>query len=736
MRSAPRGADNAWVNSRSAHRGTRRRGLRRALRHARLRFRLTAMVAIPLIAVIAYAIGDVGRLLDDRARAHETAARASRIEPLSRLSFELRLERTMSESSLTIQQMGLSPDSIRQALGVDLGELMQSFRRDVNDSVDRVSRHPLGLPSEAGGEIAKAIALRPAIDRNAIGLPEVAAQFDAASRALDAVAQSDLESVSSSLSHLPDAAALARTLTGITLLVDNLDAHSDEMIAIGRYAMPALRQPGDRTLFAASVNRRIDLVGQIDRTLPAPARDRWIELQSRSEWKRTAELERVLLSTLGFTDGVRMSDPAPLVTELISVGSEASRGVSAFLRAEAARLADEAAAAGRSLDRDLWIVVVRGAFIAIFTAAFALVTIRSIERPLRSVEQHARAVSKGMLNSAPIEPDGPSELVVVAEAMNELGSNLRRLASMTDALASGQIDSPALAEPLPGPLGRSVQLTVDRLASMTAELREDATEANAIVEGAGDPIFMVNRAGIFKRINAAAERLFGYSAEWLIDTPARRLLRNGLVDGENAVYRPDGPDVLVELTVNAVPNSDLVTVYARDITSARQREQELTYQARHDSLTGLANRAALVDSLQRCLDERHEVTLFFLDLDGFKAINDTHGHAIGDELLAAFGRRIKGALRSSDIGARFGGDEFVAGVHNLADVAAALSFGQRLIEIIEEPFQLSIGPVRISASVGVARPHEGESVDDLIRRADSATYSAKAAGKGRVRVSA
>ena len=200
------------------------------------------------------------------------------------------------------------------------------------------------------------------------------------------------------------------------------------------------------------------------------------------------------------------------------------------------------------------------------------------------------------------------------------------------------------------------------------------------------------------------------------------------------MYQIHGDDIPVALTVSPVEGTTMLTVVARDITLDKQRESALSYAARHDALTGLANRAAFMDDLQRVAANEELATVFFLDLDGFKAVNDKWGHAVGDELLIAVSKRLVAALRTNDLGARYGGDEFVAIVFGLEDNVASIRFGQRLIEAIERPFQLGPHHVRISTSIGVVRVAKELNAPDIVRRADIAAYSAKAAGKGRVRI--
>jgi diguanylate cyclase (GGDEF)-like protein len=163
--------------------------------------------------------------------------------------------------------------------------------------------------------------------------------------------------------------------------------------------------------------------------------------------------------------------------------------------------------------------------------------------------------------------------------------------------------------------------------------------------------------------------------------------------------------------------------------------QQAKYESHHDALTGLANRAlfhiVVNQQLALCQRNRTELAVLYIDLDGFKAVNDTHGHATGDQLLRAVSIRIKGALRDSDIAARLGGDEFaVALVH--IDLKNANAFAERLIEIISAPYQLGTIGAAISASIGVAGyPVSATDIDTLLKNADHAMYKAKGMGKRR-----
>ncbi len=172
------------------------------------------------------------------------------------------------------------------------------------------------------------------------------------------------------------------------------------------------------------------------------------------------------------------------------------------------------------------------------------------------------------------------------------------------------------------------------------------------------------------------------------------------------------------------------------LISAATTLRQATHDAHHDALTGLANRTLfhiVVDQqLTICKRNGIDLAILYIDLDGFKAVNDIHGHALGDQVLVAASIRIKSAIRDSDIAARLGGDEFAVALVQ-TDLATAKNFAGKLIETISRPYQVGEIETKISASIGVAGyPISATDADTLLASADRAMYKAKELGKRRV----
>ncbi len=215
--------------------------------------------------------------------------------------------------------------------------------------------------------------------------------------------------------------------------------------------------------------------------------------------------------------------------------------------------------------------------------------------------------------------------------------------------------------------------------------------------------------------------------------------RDGGTRAEAVLLARGGARIAVELSIHPGEweGRPAAMLGFRDLSAIHAAEQRLNYLAHHDGLTGLFNRATLEERLAweiAHLGERGNFALLYLDLDGFKPVNDLHGHRAGDAVLALVAERLRAATRAGDTVARIGGDEFVilqGGHAETAQPAAAAALAQRLLEALAAPFAVGEQSVRVGASIGIAvAPADGSTAETLLRSADTALYQAKGGGRG------
>lgn len=183
--------------------------------------------------------------------------------------------------------------------------------------------------------------------------------------------------------------------------------------------------------------------------------------------------------------------------------------------------------------------------------------------------------------------------------------------------------------------------------------------------------------------------------------------------------------------LDALAKQSAVLLHSDSLETALQElralERKLAYQANHDSLTGLPNRSHFTSLLQQAVDAVEPATLFFIDLDRFKPVNDEFGHAAGDAVLIEMATRLRGAVRTDDTVARLGGDEFVVLVSGTGEQT---QLADRIVSEVAKPVAVAGTEVHLSCSIGVARVQPSQSADELLRDADAAMYQAKKAGDG------
>ncbi|GKQ41576.1 bifunctional diguanylate cyclase/phosphodiesterase [Streptomyces sp. A012304] len=302
--------------------------------------------------------------------------------------------------------------------------------------------------------------------------------------------------------------------------------------------------------------------------------------------------------------------------------------------------------------------------------------------------------------------------------------------------------------------------------TLTQELAQKENHFRSLVQGSSDVIMIAAPSGILRYVSPAAAGVYGRPAEELVGTELANLIHPedlGCVVHEvrrflaaspqeepttriECRFRSgDGGWLNVESTVNRHHGGLIFN--SRDVTERVRLQAQLQHNAEHDPLTDLPNRALFTRRVQQALSGRRSsdrgtalrnTAVLFIDLDGFKAVNDTIGHQAGDELLVQAARRLQDAVRQGDTASRLGGDEFAALIvgDTTRDRAAReghiLELADRLRVTLSQPYAIDGNEVRVAASIGVAFAEPGLGAGELLRNADLAMYRAKAGGKGRV----
>jgi len=289
--------------------------------------------------------------------------------------------------------------------------------------------------------------------------------------------------------------------------------------------------------------------------------------------------------------------------------------------------------------------------------------------------------------------------------------------------------------------------------------------SEATLDSIGDAVLSTDLDGRVTYLNAAAEKMTGWPNKAatgqpltevfrIIEGDTRQTARNPLalalklnkavgLTPDCILVRRDGHECAIE--DSATPIHDRAgrlvgaVIVFRDVGAAIETSRQMTRLALHDPLTGLPNRLLLNDRVTEAiaLAERHKKPLgvLFVDVDGFGALNDAHGHATGDRLLRATADRLKGMLRQSDTVCRTGGDEFVVVLSELERAEDALLVARKLLRGAAEPNRLDSTEISLTVSIGISLyPRHGVTADALLANADAAMYIAKRAGPGGYRL--
>ena len=291
-----------------------------------------------------------------------------------------------------------------------------------------------------------------------------------------------------------------------------------------------------------------------------------------------------------------------------------------------------------------------------------------------------------------------------------------------------------------------------------AELTESKERYFTLLNLIPTAIIAINGAGKIVLFNKAAEEIYGYNSDetlgkqmdMLVPESNRKKLKqsfNEFVDSESddipdatndpvLARKKNGEHFYVEAKVARLnlSNESVMTFALTDVTERMQAENEILYKAHYDALTGLPNRFLALDSLRKGLKKAEQtnqmISVLFLDLDGFKKINDTLGHEAGDKLLIEAGKRLQGVIGGAGTVGRLGGDEFIVILYNLQSCKNAIPFVDKIIKQFRKSFQIDSRDLILTTSVGLATyPEDGTSASELLRNADSAMYSSKESGR-------
>jgi diguanylate cyclase (GGDEF)-like protein/PAS domain S-box-containing protein len=356
-----------------------------------------------------------------------------------------------------------------------------------------------------------------------------------------------------------------------------------------------------------------------------------------------------------------------------------------------------------------------------------------------------------------VDPNGSDHLALLEQHLPFKGFEYRML------LPSGAMPYVSISgKPLFDASGnfkgyRGVGHDISQRKQAEEQLRQAATVFEHAIEG----IVITDLNGNILDVNAAFTAITGYERHDVLGQNPRMLSSgrqgpefyaamwaaladDGLWSGELWNQRKDGTLYLEMLTITSVPDpqnkvSHFVGMF-HDITTLKEQQRRLEHFAHYDALTQLPNRVLLADRLQQAIsqaDRRQSgIAVVYLDLDGFKAINDLHGHSCGDTLLIELAARMKHALRDVDTLARLGGDEFVAVLLDFKDHAESTPILNRLLQLTASPVRINEEEVCVSASLGVTffPQNEAMDADQLLRQADQAMYVAKQSGKNRYHI--
>ncbi len=716
--------------------------------------RLVLVLSVPLLAAQVLA----GITLYDR---HHTAAQARAlteqidiVAPIGLLLAPATLEHTASLGLAEVDRLGVDRDLVTTVTGIDHQAFIASARTSLDEAFEQLAVFSdVTLPSgERLGDALAAVraelaGMRSEVDLRRAGLDRIEGSVGELAAFVSELMVFVDDIHAATPSAAPELGPLMDDLARLLRFVDALATEAQvtgSVIGVSDGSsdvVDVLLANGAADLVTAEYAESLSADDQVEWTPVAEVLEDYLELRPL-----VIEIATIRSEQVG-PDAPNLFESDPRLIEQLARIVQASyvrlSTVGEYARLELADAIERADAIATEADQQarFWIGVIVSVTMA--SIGFLLLVVVGTARPLSRLTARAMLLGEGVIIPRPLPLTGPSDVRAVTATFNSVNRLLTSFESQLRRMSAGETVVPADTDDVPGTLGESLRAQVHHLSDMTKRLRDSEGLARAIVETAADAIWTVDRAGTILTANEAAEQLLGVTADSQRGVPLMRLLdrRHPIeqLEGEIELVRADGSvvDVLVSRSEVPAEPEPIHTVFARDISDRKRFEAQLAHQARHDPLTDLPNRLAALEHLEhaarRAERSRETLAVLFIDLDGFKSVNDSRGHAEGDHLLHEVGNRLARTLRHDEFVARLGGDEFLV-VSESLDGSGAAALGERIIREIAQPYVNGDDLYTISASVGVALTDAEEAIDalELVREADVAVYHAKERGRSRV----
>ncbi|MFK7917657.1 MAG: putative bifunctional diguanylate cyclase/phosphodiesterase [Ilumatobacter sp.] len=697
--------------------------------------RLVILLALPLIAIVYLGLGTIGREQADADAARTITADAELRRTVASVTSPAQLEQLALEGLARIDQLGIPRDAVTEITGIDLEQTYANnatnFDAVLQQLVDEHGQIALSNDEDLAARINY---LRGTLETQRTLSSEFRASRD------------DIRSVFNLLdSTLSEALAAPRANGDGSIAIDTaseqarLDTLREVQVrggARGRALLDDLTDlttSGESTLLIVTASAQLEAALESYRAQLQP--DQLVEFDQINE--QLKPIPQVLIASA--QEGVN-NDFDPSYVEVatstfldhlayldtLEKYSDAQHiGVADLLSKQAQNAEDVVAQTT---------VIIVG-LVALTMLLGTLISLSAL-RPIGRLRRRATQVGNGELDLRPLPIRGPSDIRMLTVSVNGMLSTLQGVERQIRSLSDGE-SLPDDADELPGDIGVSIRQSLEHLDEVTKQLKASEELSTAIVEQAADGIWTVDADGLITSANESSSNILGVARSAQIGQPISDFLSS--LSGEVIIEDLDGSShFLVASSPIEGGREPLTAVIAHDVSEHLRFEAQLAYQAHHDALTGLPNRFALLDHISRIGDDE-PVAVLFLDLDGFKTVNDVQGHLAGDAVLEEIAKRLLDAIRPSDFVGRIGGDEFVVSMRDFEDVDDVVAFGRRLIREVELPYENGTKAFTISASIGVAMYADGLGAAGLqpleaIQQADSAVYLAKRRGRGRVEI--